>query len=138
MVDFGGDDGTLAYDLRQRYAKIVGDHLDEIAWYRKANDYYKYFLSLEDLYTITQHKFKPPEKPKKKEEKKTKPITYGTLRGNIIRISNEYPNAWKGQGSDGTEIAKIQEGLRAMERYLYHEMDRANMFGSKRETEGLI
>lgn len=127
--NFGQD---LAYDLRQRYAKIVGDHLEDITEARKNNDYSHYFKALEDLYTITRHKFK---KKKDKEEKKK---GYKKLRQNAINISNNYSDAWSGNSTDPEDIAKIEEALRAMEEWLYLKMDEANMFGSKRDTEGLI
>jgi len=140
---FGQD---LAYDLRQRYAKIVGDHLEDVSTARRERKYSDYFRALEDLYVITQHKFKnktnevrvtiKKKGAKDKIEKRT--ISYETFRAKIIAISNEHSHAWKGEGTDTKEIAEIEKALRDAEKFLFSKMDDANMFGSKRETEGLI
>lgn len=155
----------MAYDLRQRYAKIVGDHLDDISYYRKARDYPDYFRALDDLYTIVQHKFKANKKKKeeekreeelkrkeygeikkkvdgkkkkKKKEKEEDTKTYDDLRTELITISNTYTDAWLGKTDTPEEVAKIEEALRDVEKYLLEEMDIANMFGSKREVEALV
>lgn len=121
----------LAYDLRQRYAKLVGDHIEDVAIARKNRNYSEYFRSLDDLYTITKHKFKAKTSKEKK-------ITYGDLRKKAIDIGNEYHDAWNGNNSDSEAIAKIENALRNMEMFIYARMDDAKMFGSKRDTEGLI
>ena len=119
----------LAYDLRQRYAKIVGDHLEIVAHCRQDKNYHEYFIALEDLYTITQHKFK--------EDKKKDSVSYSVLRARVIEVSNKYPNTWSGEFTTSNEIAEIEEALRAMERFLYTKIDEANMFGGKRSIEHL-
>lgn len=124
-----GDD--LAYDLRQRYAKIVGDHIEDVAIGRKTNDYTAYFKALEDLFVITQHKFKTNKKTKEE-------VSYKELRDKLIGIANRYSEAWHGTSQEPQAISEIEGALRAMEMWLYTKMDEANMFGSKRETEGLI
>lgn len=132
----GGTNQDMAYDLRQRYAKIVGDHLDDIAQHRKEKNYSEYFRALEDLYTIVQHKFKETKKKKKKEEE-DKP-KYKDLRQTLIDTANDNEEAWKGSSQEPDEIAEVEKALRKVEEYLLFKMDEANMFGSKRETEGLI
>ena len=128
----------LAYDLRQRYAKIVGDHLEDVAIYRKERNYPEYFRALEDLYVIVNHKFKKEKKEKKKEKEEDKEKTYLDLRKELIKIANENSNAWSGGTEEPTEIANIENALRSMEEYLYKKMDEAKMFGGKSEQEGLI
>jgi hypothetical protein len=130
--------GNMAYDLRQRYAKIVGDHLEDITEARKNRDYPEYFRALEDLYTIVFHKFKTKKDKKDKEEKKnTSKENYETLKKNAVALSNKFSSAWLGQGNDPKEIGQIESALRAMERFLYFKMNEASMFGSKRDMEGL-
>ena len=121
---------NLAYDLRQRYAKIVGDHLEAVAEARQYKAYPSYFDALEDLYTVTAHKFKFDAK--KGEEDK-----YPELRATCIKISNECSQSWLGELQDPEEVAKIEKALRDIERYLYQQIDSANMFGSKRSMEHL-
>lgn len=136
----------LAYDLRQRYAKIVGDHLEDIAIHRKERSYSEYFRALEDLYVIVAHKFKEGKKdygtkegkkimvPNIKKDKKD----YRALKEDLINISNKYPDTWNGSTDNPKQIAEIENALRAIEMFLYSEMDRVKMFGGKRDQEGLI
>ena len=153
-MEFGNQyaNSDMAYDLRQRYAKIVGDHLDDIAFFRKDRIYPEYFRALEDLHTIVQHKFKTKKEEDKEEEedrshskkqnekkdKKKETKSYSDLRTALIDLANRHTSAWKGESSDPEEIAKIEKALRDVEKFLLDKMDKANMFGSKRETEGLI
>ena len=124
---------NLAYDLRQRYAKLVGDHLEIVSMFRQSKDYMGYYTSLEDLYTVIVHKFKGTNKNKKIVKNK-----YPELKKNCIEVSNKYPYAWGGSANaSANEIAKIEEALRSMERYLYFKMDEANLFGSKQDQEHL-
>lgn len=134
-----GFSGDMAYDLRQRYAKIVGDHLEDITEARKNKNYPDWFDALEDLYTIVRHKFKDKKgKKKKAKEKNNKKVTYSSLRKNLCEIANDNQNAWLGKSQDQAEIGNIESALRKIEMFLYEKMNDANMFGSKRDQEGLI
>lgn len=124
---------ALAYDLRQRYAKIVGDHLEDVADARRNRNYPEYFKALENLNTIVKHKFKKDKEKKNKE----KVVDYNSLRDALIKIANEYQNAWTGEGTDSKEIAKIEKALRDIEEFIYSKMDEAKMFGGVRDQEGL-
>lgn len=134
------DSKELAYDLRQRYAKLVADHLEDIAYARKEKNYPLWFSSLEDLHTIVSHKIeevkeKKSKKKKKKEEKEED--TYKSLREKFITLANKHQNSYCGEGKkDPKEVFALENSLRAIERYLYKEMDDAKMFGGKRDTEG--
>jgi len=121
-------DNSLAYDLRQKYAQIVGFHLEDIAIARKAKRYPDYFHALEDLYVIVEHKFK----------KASYIEDYKKLKEKAIGLINKYPSAYCGESTNAEEVGKIAQALKDMERFLYEKMDEANMFGSKRELEGLI
>ena len=125
---------NLAYDLRQRYAKIVGDQLEIITDHRHNKDYGNYFQSLEDLYTIVKHKIK---EEKQKEGSKEKVVNYDNLKQTCINVSTELSESWLGNNFEPEEISKIEKALRDIEIYLYAKMDEANMFGSKRDTEHL-
>jgi len=139
--NYGGD---LAYDLRQRYAKLVADHIEDISMYRKERNYPEWFRALEDLYTITEYKFKINKEEKKEKDKlkinekaKFEFQVYTNLKKELIDISNEHPNTWGGSTNISEEIAKIETALRNIEEWLYYKMNEVNMFGSKREAEGL-
>lgn len=131
---------SLAYDLRQRYAKIVGDHLEDIAQARKERNYSEWFRALEDLYTITEYKFKLSKKEAedlKKDKSKFEFKEYTKIKKELCEIANKNQQTWKGSNNDSEEVAKIEKALRNIEEWLYFKMNEVGMFGSKRDTEGL-
>ena len=81
----------LAYDLRQRYAKIVGDHMELIAQARIDRNYSEYFVAIENLFVVVRHKFK-----KLKEDV----AEYNKLKTYAIQISNSYRNSWLNQNNN--------------------------------------
>lgn len=122
------DDVTLAYDLRQRYAKLVGDHLEDVTYHRKNRDFPSYYNSLDDLYVVVAHKFKDTKKS---------PDKYQDLIKELIILANKYPQAWIGNNSNSQQVTEIEQQLKKIEKYLYFKMDEGNIFGSKRGDEGL-
>jgi hypothetical protein len=125
------DEKVLAYDLRQRYAKLAGDHLEIVSLYRRERNYPEYFRALEDLHTVIAHKFKANSNKDDRDK-------YSKLRTNAINKANEHTSAWLGNGSNNQEVAEIEESLRAIERFLYEMMDEAHMFGTGfSDDEGL-
>jgi len=118
----------LAYDLRQTYAKIVGEHLLDIAEARKADNYYIWYKALEDLHTIVKHKFKS----EKKDEGE-----YNTKRNSVTTLANKYVNAWLGTSKDAKQRGEIEEMLRQLEEFLYLKMSEAKMFGEGGKISGL-
>jgi|TARA_Y100000310_G_scaffold3308_1_gene4237 hypothetical protein len=136
-----GITGDLAYDLRQRYAKIVGDQLEEVTYARKTRNYPDWFKALEDLYTITEYKFNLSDEEKKelkKDNSKFELKNYTKLKEELVVIANKHTETWGGSIKDPEEIAKIEKALRNIEEWILFKMNEANMFGSKRETEGLV
>lgn len=140
--DFNNPLGNqLAYDLRQRYAKIVGDHMEDVAEARKAKNYSDYFNSLEDLYVITKHRFKQGKKDKKEKDttnKNNKEKSYESLKADVVKLANDYPSSWAGKTFNSEEVGKIEAALRNIEMYLYSKMNDAGMFGAKRDQQGLL
>jgi hypothetical protein len=118
----------LAYDLRQTYAKIVGEHLLDIAEARKADNFYIWYKALEDLHTIVKHKFKS----KTKDEK-----DYNDTRDKVTRLANKFTGAWLGKSIDPKQRGEIEEALRQLEEFLYLKMSEAKMFGEGGKTPGL-
>ena len=129
MVEYSSNNTPtdLAYDLRQIYAKIVGEHLLDVAEARKADNYYVWYKSLEDLHTIVKHKFKS-----EKDEK-----DYNDTRDKVTKLANQYPNSWLGKSKDPKESGLIEEALRKLEEFLYDKMSTAKMFGDQYRTPGL-
>ena len=124
----------LAYDLRQVYARIVGRNLDNVDTARHDKDYPKYFKGLEDLYTITKHKFK-----KVKKADIGKKQTWSGLKKEFVKVSNENKNAYiKKDFNNPVGIAEIEKILRKIEMWIYFKMDEAGMFGKKEEIEGMF
>lgn len=140
MTDIQQD---LAFDLRQKYAEIVGLHLEACTHSRLKSNYPQYFKDLENLYTVIKHKFKTSktaeegEEEDKKAKKKTDLERYAELRKTAIELANKYQNAFLGLTDDPKEIAEIEEALRSIEMFLYSVMDRAKMFGSVGYNEGM-
>lgn len=118
----------LAYDLRQIYAKLVGQHLEDIAEARKADNYNIYFKALEDLHVIIHHRFKSKEVDEEE---------YQALVNKAAVFANKFSTTWLGQAKDQNEAAEIERALRAIEMFLYDKMQAANMFGSNKRIEGL-
>lgn len=110
----------LAYDLRQQYAVIVGEHIMDVAENRKQGDFYNWFKSMEDLKTVVQHKFKNKEKTIER---------YGELVKGIKILANKYSSTWTRKGDDAEEYSKIDASLRELEEFLYEEMERGKVFG---------
>jgi len=127
------NDGNIAYDLRQTYAKIVGEHMLDIAYSRKQKNLPDYFSNLEDLYIIIKHKIRIKNKKGEKIE------TYENLKSAFITLANQYKDAYlNSQSSEAEGVGKIFNSLKQIEMYFYKKMDEAHMFGSKRDMEGLI
>lgn len=117
----------LAFDLRQIYAKIVGEHLLDITEARKADNYFIWYKALEDLHTVVRHKFKSE---KDQEE-------YNTLRKNITKLANQYKGPWLNTSKDPVARSLIEEELRKLEQFLYDKMAKAKMFGDGGKIPGL-
>ena len=131
----------LAYDLRQIYAKIVGEHLMNVANARIERKYPEYFKALEDLYTIVRHKFGASKKGKKiswEQEESKKIQEYEKLYNEAIQIINQFRGVYEGSSQDAEGVAKIEKILRKIEMFLYYEMDEANVFGSKGKRQGMM
>ena len=118
--DSQDEEKSLAYDLRQIYAKIVGEHVLDVAEARKAENFYVWFKAIEDLHTITRFKFDDPEEDEK---------VYIDKKNNIIGLANKYASCWNGQTKVPREFAEIEKSLRDLEEYLYIKMNEGGMFG---------
>lgn len=137
-ADIGNE---LAYDLRQTYAKIVGDHLEDIAQARKADNYSIYYKTLRDLFVIVKHKIKDKKikirDKEGKEEEVTETELFNRLLSEAAKIANQHPQEWLGRSKNPEACAKIEEVLNALEMYLYKQIDEAKMFGSHSNIPGL-
>lgn len=139
VAEFGGE---LAYDLRQIYAKIVGEHLEDITQARKADNYSVYYKTLKDLFIVVRHKFKD-KKVKvldpitNKEIEKSEMDVYNDLINNIVLLATKYPQTFLGKNKDPDACAKLERALNAIEMFLYQRIEDAKMFGGSQHTPGL-
>lgn len=132
MVDYSantsGETKDLAYDLRQIYARLLGEHLIDASDARKANNFFNWYKALEDIKTISAHKFKD----------KIKAIeTYNKKIVEIKKVANLYPNVWLGKTKVADQIEKIEKLLRDLEEFLYSELEKGKVFGESARTPGL-
>lgn len=114
------DKKNLPWDLRQIYAKNVGLHMDDIALFRKQENYPKWFRAIEDLHTLTRFKFDDPENDEK---------TYQQKRNETVTIANKYPSTWVGKNKNEKEINEIENALRELEHCIYNKMEEGGVFG---------
>ena len=112
----------LAYDLRQIYAKIVGEHMLAISESRKQGEFYNWFKDIEDLHTVARMKFKDPEEDE---------AGYKIIKEKIIKLANNNKDAWLNKNSHSEERAELEQKLRDLEEYLYLKMNEGAMFGNK-------
>lgn len=121
-------DKELAYDLRQVWVKLVGIQLEQVQEAKKKEALKIYYDEIEDLYDLIQQKFLDKEETIN---------SFETLRNDIIILANQNRSAWLGTSQNNESIATIERKLRNMERFLYDNMEKANMYGGKFDDEGL-
>lgn len=122
------ENSILAYDLRQAYAKIVGEHFEDIAIARKADNYPVWFKALKDLYVVTHHKFSDSAEEIKK---------YKDFLAKITNIANTHPEVWLGKVKIPAYNEEVEDALRDLEMFLYELSYEANIFGGRYEDDGL-
>jgi hypothetical protein len=142
MIEPTAQEGKeLSYDLRQIYAnELVGEHLKDIARARKSDNYSSYFKCMQDLFIITQFKWKDKEYIYVEEQKtnKVKAIErYDQLKKRFITIANENKTDFQKVTNDKEKIFKIESALNEIEKFLYEMLDEVNMFGNTWEDDGL-
>lgn len=147
MADFNNREELskdMPYDLRQKYAQLVGDHLDDVTKSRKLNNFPLYYESLHDLFIITQHKFQnkkvkiKEKKDGKIEEKDVNAIIhYYYLVGKASAIFKKYPMVFIGQSSDMTGLMEIKGILNHIEMFLWNLIEESKILGDSKFIPGL-
>lgn len=120
---FGND---LAYDLRQRYAEIVGTILVKIAEARERKCFVDWFSQLDDLHTEINQKLTKIERGE-----------YDKKLGEVIKTLNENKESYLGKENDPEKINKVKMALKELDMWLKQKMEEHNMFGSKKDVEGI-
>jgi len=116
----------MAFDLRSRYAQIIGDILEEIARVRIAEQYPKLYTLLDHLHTEINQKLTKKEREEYIKEKKK-----------CIEILNNNKGSYLGTNQKGEGKAAVYNALKELEVWLKDKMEAHKMFGGKSDTEGL-
>lgn len=118
-------DSTLVYDLRQYYARIVGEHLIEIAIARKERNFQEWMKLLECLHTEIRQKLDENEEEEYQEIfKETKEILL------------ENKDAFTQESKDVMKNTIVFNAINELDIFLRIKMEEHGMFGRK-EDEGL-
>jgi len=120
-IDEWNKDGLL-YDLRQYYARIVGDVMIRIAQAREREDYSEYLKALDHLHTMVNQKLDEDDGETEK---------YQKMINESHKIFNTYHSAFTGQSTNTEERYKVYQELKKIEMWLLKKMDEHQLFGSK-------
>jgi hypothetical protein len=126
--EYSDDNSTkdLLYDLRQYYAKIVGEILIEIATARKEKRFTDYYDWLDSLHTEINQKLTDTERKE-----------YDTNLKIVIDILNNNRNVYLGKTHDNDDKNVVFSALNELEMWLRDKMEDHGMFGRKWDEEGL-
>lgn len=123
----------LQYDLRQRFAKIIGDNMELANNSSINNDFNEWLADLQRLYTHAYANFE-----KKIIKGEFKDVTYEQLLNKVLELSNRYPSSWNKQNQNRQATWEISEALRKLEMFLYVMMKLNKLFGEKPQSSGLF
>ena len=116
----------MAYDLRARYAQIVGDILEEIAIARDKRDFPKWFSLLEDLHSEISQKLTTKEKENWEDELKK-----------CIETINQNKSSYNGSSQNGEKKYLVYNSIKDLDMWLRDKMETHKMFGATGERENL-
>lgn len=116
----------LIYDLRQYYAKILGEHLIMIANARTKRDFNEWFDWLDSLHSEIQQKFN------KKERKE-----YHDILEETIKTLKENQGALNKNIKNTKQIANVYRALKKLDSWCRKVMEDHDMFGRKESAEGI-
>lgn len=114
------DENTLAYDLRQRRAKIIGDCMEDVMEACKSDNYNTWLKNIDDLFSVSLHTFSEKDRVK---------LTYSSLRSRVTSLANTYPPAWLNQTKDPQACALIEKSLRDLFEFVMEELEDSGVFG---------
>jgi hypothetical protein len=122
------DDKEIPYDLRQTWAKVVGEHIINIDQCKMGKVPANYYLALEYLFDRIHFKFSDRDEAIKRIDEQ---------RRVILGLANKYQQAWIGLSTEPRACSEVRAALRKLDQMLFIEMEEANMFGIKFDDEGL-
>lgn len=123
------EEQTLAWDLRQGYTKLLSAYLEDVYIAKKATNYREWFRILSMMWAPVVSRVE--KKPKETEK------NYKEIRQETINVMNDNASVFLGKSKNPEGIHKVEEALLEMEQFVMTTMNENNMFGFKREDEGL-
>lgn len=125
MTDTGYVEGKeVAWDLRQGYAELLRLTLMNIKMYRESRDYKNWFEELDGLFIDMSMKLKDTEIKE-----------YKNMLEVLDKIIDKEEKAYR---SPNIESENIYNNLKELNMWLMSKMQHYDLFGSKREAEGLV
>lgn len=120
------EEAALAYDLRQRRAKLIADCIELVVYSFKEENFRACLKNIDDLYSVSNHTFTKPEEAKNK---------YHELRKITETLAADNANIFLRKVRSDNVEAQIDTALRNMFEYLMNELDIAGVFGNKDSDE---
>ena len=124
-----GDEQTIAYDLRQSYARILTMHMVQIFDAQDNLDYAKWYRHLKLLWSAVL-----PRVTKKRRIVSNK---YSELNTKAIGIVNQYTSVYLGSSREPRGVDAVEQALSRLQRFIYRVMHNNGMFGSNWDDSGL-
>lgn len=128
MEDYNADDVSkeLLYDLRQYYARIVGEILIQIATARKEKRFMDYYDWLDSLYTEINQKLDVDERKE-----------YLNVLKETQDVINKYEQVYLGKLDKNDAKNEIYNALNELDMWLKDKMEAHGLYGRKFDDEGL-
>lgn len=115
----------LVYDLRQKYAEIIGAILEEIAIAIKEKRFRDWYELIDDsLICEVDQQLTPKEKK-----------YYRKIKRKTLMKLMEYEPAFMSQSTEPMEVYYVKESLKRLYKWVRNKMQKHKMFGAKEEVE---
>lgn len=116
----------LAYDLRQAVAEIIGEVLKQITIARLQRQYEMWMNLIDNFHTEVSMKLSDKEQDE-----------YMTKWNETIEICLANNAVFQGFSKDTEGHSKVYGAIKELEMWIKKKADKHDIFGSKRNTEGL-
>lgn len=114
----------LRYDLRQKWAELLGKSLEKIFEAREENNFPEWFRLLKNLHDDIQYKFKKEDHSR-----------YTEVYQSILTIIKQNEYAYIDPKGDVTARGKIKDNLSELHMFLITMFDKHKLFGAQEEAE---
>jgi hypothetical protein len=110
----------LAYDLRQRRAKLLADLIEDVVEACKSDNYYAWQKNIDDLFSAANHTFADKAQAKKE---------YQILKNKLIDLAIANRETWLGRNKDEKACGLIETALRDLFEFVLDQLEGAGVFG---------